>query len=215
LDVDGTLVDSNDAHLRSWAEAIQEAGIRPDREKLRKCIGMGGDQLLPELGIFPENEKYAFIRDRKAEFFRTRFLPGLQLFPGARELVERLHRRGLKLVVATSSSSQDLTAILAQTGLDEWLTDRVSADEVAHTKPQPDLLELALRKAHLVPEDSILLGDSPHDVYAAKRAHLPVIAFTAGGYSAQELAAADAVYEGPAELLERFKESLLAQAAAA
>ena len=49
LDVDGTLVDSNDAHAQAWVRALAEAGIAVPFEKVRALIGKGGDKLLPEV----------------------------------------------------------------------------------------------------------------------------------------------------------------------
>lgn len=50
FDIDGTLVDSNDAHAHAWVEAFAEHGIRVDFTTVRRSIGMGGDKLMPEIG---------------------------------------------------------------------------------------------------------------------------------------------------------------------
>ena len=76
LDMDGTLIDSNDAHARSWVEAMEEAGFEPRYREIRRLIGMGGDFLIPEaLGIEAGSEKGKRIGQRRKEIFRERFLP--------------------------------------------------------------------------------------------------------------------------------------------
>ena len=57
LDVDGTLVDSNDAHAHAWVEAFAEAGITVDYDAVRRCIGMGGDKLMP--AVFGHRREHA------------------------------------------------------------------------------------------------------------------------------------------------------------
>jgi HAD superfamily hydrolase (TIGR01509 family) len=215
LDIDGTLIDSNDAHAMSWAEAIRDNGIGIGLEAVRERVGMGADQLLPDLGIFPENERYEAIKQLKEEIFHSQHLPQLRPFDGARELVERMLDRGLKLVVASSSSRRDLEALLRQGGLDDLLRNSTSADDAPSSKPQPDIIRAALAKIRARPEEAVLIGDTPYDIYAAKRAGLETIAFTCGGWKEQDLNAALAIYDGPRQLLDSWKSSPLATARAA
>src|SRR5437588_6762355 len=73
LDVDGTLVDSNDVHARAWVEALAEFGRPVAYEKVRKLIGMGGDKLLPAAaGIEESSAEGKKISKRRRELFKTR-----------------------------------------------------------------------------------------------------------------------------------------------
>src|SRR5689334_17016931 len=102
FDVDGTLVDSNDAHARAWVEALKEAGHLVPYEKIRPLIGMGGDKLLPAVAaIDAESPEAKAIADRRGAIFREQWLPRLQAFPGSRDLLEALHGRGFRLAVAS------------------------------------------------------------------------------------------------------------------
>src|SRR5829696_4296497 len=104
LDIDGTLVDSNDAHARAWVEALAEHGIQVPFEKVRRLIGMGGDKLMPRVcGIREDSPEGKKISKRRKEIFRERYLPSLRPCRGARELLQRMHAGGLKLVVASSA----------------------------------------------------------------------------------------------------------------
>ena len=96
LDVDGTLVDSNDAHAHAWVEALAERGIKVEFERVRRLIGMGGDKLLPEVsGIFEDTEEGKAISERRSELFKTRYLPNLKSFPNTEALLERMRDSGL------------------------------------------------------------------------------------------------------------------------
>src|SRR5436309_13189247 len=91
LDVDGTLVDSNDAHANAWVEAFGESGIHVPQEKVRRLIGMGGDKLLPRaVGIEEDSPLGGRISKRRGRIFQEKYLPSLHAFPGARELLSRM-----------------------------------------------------------------------------------------------------------------------------
>ena len=104
LDVDGTLVDSNDAHARAWIEAFAEAGITVAFDHVRRCIGMGGDKLMPQVsGIEESSEPGRRISNRRAEIFRQQYLPGIRPFPSTLAMVERFASDGFVLAVASSA----------------------------------------------------------------------------------------------------------------
>jgi phosphoglycolate phosphatase-like HAD superfamily hydrolase len=85
FDVDGTLVDSVDAHARAWAAAFAEAGYTIPAARIRPLIGMGGDRILPALipGASVDTEPGKTIAARRAEIFRERELPGVRPTRGA------------------------------------------------------------------------------------------------------------------------------------
>ncbi|MBA3295451.1 MAG: HAD family hydrolase, partial [Acidobacteria bacterium] len=90
LDVDGTLVDSNDSHAHAWLAAFAEAGIAVDYTAIRRAIGMGGDNLMPAVaGIESESPAGKEISKRRGEIFTDTYLPALRAFPSVRLLIER------------------------------------------------------------------------------------------------------------------------------
>src|SRR3954466_6377991 len=89
LDIDGTLIDSNDAHAKAWVGALAEHGYVVQFDQVRPLIGMGGDKLLPELtGLDPESGEAERISQSRTKLFRE-MLPGLSATPGARQLLEQ------------------------------------------------------------------------------------------------------------------------------
>src|SRR5215210_2953298 len=91
LDVDGTLIDSNDAHALAWVDALRAHGYVVPFEQVRPLIGMGGDKLLPHVtGLDPESGEAARIGETRSELFLKRELPALRPTAGARALLEHL-----------------------------------------------------------------------------------------------------------------------------
>jgi phosphoglycolate phosphatase-like HAD superfamily hydrolase len=211
LDVDGTLIDSNDAHACAWVDVGREFGHEIEFERVRRMIGMGGDRVLPELtGLEEESEEGAAILDRRGSIFRSRYLSGLSAFPGAVDLVRRMKEDGKQLVIATSASEKDLGPLLEQAGLDELLTKATNSDDADASKPAPDIVEAALAKSGAPASHTIMIGDTPYDVQAARRAGVRIVGVECGGWSAAELEGAEAVYRDPAALLRDYERSPLA-----
>jgi HAD superfamily hydrolase (TIGR01509 family) len=211
LDIDGTLLDSNDAHARAWVEAFQADGYDVPWEAVRPLIGMGGDQLVRTiLGLEKEDPRSQALAERRKELFLTKELPGLRPFPGARELVARMRASGLRLIVATSASQEDLDALLERVGIAELIDGATNADDVDASKPEPDIVECALAKAGCAADAAALLGDTPWDLAAARRAGVAMVAVRCGGWEDAELVGAAAIYDDPADLLRRFNRSIFA-----
>lgn len=210
LDVDGTLVDSNDAHAHSWVQTFREFGYTVPFDEVRPLIGMGGDKLLPKLtGLDHESEAARRLSARREEVFLHSYLPTLHAFPGARELVERMRADGLRVVIATSAKDQELEAILRQADLASLIPTRTSSDDADRSKPDPDIVHAALARGRLAAADAVMIGDTPYDVEAALEAGVRPIAVRCGGWDDRALSRAAAIYDGPADLLRRYEGSPL------
>jgi HAD superfamily hydrolase (TIGR01509 family) len=208
LDVDGTLIDSNDAHARSWSEALKEYGRDIPPEQVRPLIGMGGDKLIPQLlGVDADSAEGKEFSKRRGQIFLESYVPRLRPTRGARELVQRLRREGLRLIVATSANEHELNAMLRQVGLADLIEEKTSASDAESSKPDPDIIQAALEKANLSPPTAILLGDTPYDIEAAARASVDTVALLCGGWNCDALRGAIAIYEDPADLLKHFTSS--------
>jgi phosphoglycolate phosphatase-like HAD superfamily hydrolase len=208
LDVDGTLIDSNKAHARSWSEALKEFGRDVPPEQVRPLIGMGGDKLIPLLlGAPADGETGRAFAERRAKIFRECYVPHLRRTRGAKELIERFRREGFQLIVATSAAESELDTMLRHVGLDDLIEQKTSANDADKSKPDPDIVTAALEKAGLTASAAILLGDTPYDVEAGRRAGVDTVALLCGGRTADELQGAVAIYEDPADLLRHFTSS--------
>ncbi len=215
LDLDGTLLDSNDAHAEAWLESLQKSksvGLHAPVTfaDVRPLIGMGADQLLPALlKISHDDPLIEEISAQRSEIFKKRYLSSLRPFPGARELVETLQREGLKVVVATSASGEDVKGLLTQIGIEDLIQYFTTADDAKRSKPHPDILLEALKKSEAQPAQAVMVGDTVYDIKAAQKLVIPTIALTCGGCSAVELKEAIEIYSTPKDLLRHYKTSIL------
>jgi HAD superfamily hydrolase (TIGR01509 family) len=214
FDIDGTLVDSNDAHAHSWVETFAEAGYSVPFEVVRPLIGMGADKLLPKtIGIKHDSEEGKKLTKRRSEIFREKYLPRLRPLPGARDLVLRVRKDGLKAIVATSAKDEELNGLLKAAGVEDLMEEKATASDAKRSKPDPDIVEAAVEESGISPKHLVMIGDTPYDVEAATRADVRAIAFRSGGWDDASLKGAVQIYDGPADLLAHYDESLLGREA--
>jgi HAD superfamily hydrolase (TIGR01509 family) len=211
LDIDGTLVDSNDLHAESWRVALAEHGFVVSFDRLRGLIGMGSDKLLPKvIGLSPEEARGKQIVETRSELFLREYVQQVRAFPGARALVERIIDRGHRPVVATSANEAELEALLSRANLSDLLLLRTSSDQAKRSKPDADIVHAALDRARAAPREAVMLGDTPYDLKAAARAGVGFVGVRSGGYDDDALRGALAIYRDAAELLASFDQSPLA-----
>jgi len=205
FDVDGTLVDSNDAHAHAWVQALAERGRRVAFSRVRPLIGMGSDKLLPKAaGLAADSPEGQTIVDRRREIFLRDWLPRLQPTHGARELLEWLRDDRLKLYVASSANADELQPLLRVAGADKMMESTTSSDDAERSKPDPDIVKAAIERAGCSTDEIIMIGDTPYDVEAAARAGISIIALRSGGWPDGDLHGAAAVYDDPADLLDHY-----------
>lgn len=212
LDIDGTLIDTNYQHALAWYRAFRELDIDIAIWRIHRHIGMGGDQMVKALtDPGTEDEKGEQIREAEGRHYMA-MIEEVQPMESSRKLMQELKRRGHTVLLASSAKPEEVEHYLdlldARLIADGWTT----AGDVEATKPEPDLVQAALEKASAEPSDAVMIGDTPWDVEAAKRAGVPTIAVVTGGFSHNELSEAGAisVYESVAELLEKLDQTPLA-----
>ncbi len=208
LDVDGTLVDSNDQHAHAWKDALAEAGIDVPFDAVRRAIGMGGDKLLPQVAhIEKDSPQGEQASKRRGEIFKAKYLPQVKAFPQTHDLLQRIKDTGLTLAVASSSEKEEVDALLQIAGVEQLIDAMSTSQDTESSKPAPQPIEVALKKASLQPGQALMLGDTPYDIEAAAKAHVQTIALRSGGWSNSDLGGALAVYADPADLLAQFAQS--------
>jgi HAD superfamily hydrolase (TIGR01509 family) len=211
LDVDGTLIDSNDAHAHAWVDAGRALGYSIRFEDVRPLIGMGGDRVMPMVaGIEHDSPAGERLADARGDIFRRRYLPGLRPLPRVRELLQRLRDDGFELVVASSASEEDLGLLLEQAGVADLVDSTTSASDADESKPEPDIIEAAISRARVDRDRLLMVGDTPYDIEAARRARIPILAVRSGGWDDHDLEGARAVYDHTGHLLDRYDDAFLA-----
>ncbi|MFN2638362.1 MAG: HAD family hydrolase, partial [Gemmatimonadaceae bacterium] len=128
FDVDGTLVDSNDAHADSWAEIFSNAGYDVPFDVVRPLIGKGGDKLLPEtIGVESESAEGKRLSEMRWKLFKEKYLPNLKPLDGARALVQRVRNDGLQTIIATSATGEELHSLLKAAEVADLMEEKASS----------------------------------------------------------------------------------------
>ncbi|MFE1173172.1 HAD family hydrolase [Streptomyces sp. NPDC058773] len=178
FDLDGTLVDSEPNYYEAGRRLLAAYGV-PDFswEHHTRFIGIGTRETLTHLraeyGLDAPVEELLTGKNRiYLELARAH----TEVFPEMRVLVERLSAAGHPMAVASGSSRAAIEVVLAGTGLDALLTTAVSAEEVAHGKPEPDVFLEAARRLGADPARCVVVEDAAPGALAAHRAGMRCIA---------------------------------------
>jgi len=162
FDLDGTLVESVDAHIGAWIEALELIGVKKRREELAPLMGLPALEIARR--IAPQRaEELARIKNK---LFLEKYLGAVRAYDDAAVLA-RLPR---PIAVVTSSSGYVAREILKATGLAEYVDLVVGGDEVPQGKPAPDPLYLVARRFGVPPSEMVVVGDSEYDIEMAKNA---------------------------------------------
>jgi HAD superfamily hydrolase (TIGR01509 family) len=214
FDVDGTLLDTNPAHVRAWAQAFARLGYDIPVERIEQEIGKGGDKLVPS--VLGEEEEAsvgeALRQAQKEEFLAIAEREHFRVFPGVPEIFEELGRRGLLTALATSSDEKHLQATLASAGLDltEMADVVVTKSDAGESKPSPDIVVAAVQELELPASECAMVGDTVYDAQACQAAGVTCLGVLAGGTPEAEMldAGAIAVWRDIADLLQDLDHAL-------
>lgn len=211
IDIDGTLLDSNEAHAQAWVDVLRDGGHDVPFGAVRALIGKGGDKLLREVaGLDADSGEGKHLSDAQTQHFGEHFLKHLSPTPGARALLERLRDDGVRLVIATSAGGEQLAGLLKQAGVADLIDGTATSSDAKDSKPDPDIVRAELDEAGVEPDEAMMLGDTPYDIESAGRAGVGTIAFRCGGWwDDAALVGAQAIYDHPAALPETLVESPL------
>lgn len=200
LDVDGTLMDTNYLHTMAWMRAFAAEGLHPPTARVHRAIGMGGDKLVAEVcGEGVERDRGDALREGWVAEYQ-KLLPDAVPLDGAPDVLRAARDEGLRVALASSGESQFTEASLEALGWDEDDLDAVtSGDDADESKPAPDILEVALRKAGGTV--GLMVGDSPWDVKAARKAGMECVVVRTGGFGDEELEA-----EHPVRILDGVRD---------
>lgn len=207
-DLDGTLVDSEGAHMEAWNELIRHYGLTPpDSHWHDDCIGMPDSSTRDKLiRVFPELERrHDEIMDLKDRFFRElvqKMGRGLA-YPGVHDRLSALRERGVRLAVGTNSIVLNCETSLRAAELTEFFPVIVTLDRVAENrgKPHPDIYLAAVDRLGLEPADCVVLEDSTAGLQAARAAGCVVAALT-NTWPEEKLVPSDMIFPNTAAALD-------------
>lgn len=178
FDWDGVVIDSSAQHERSWEILAEEISMPLPEGHFKLGFGKKNQIIIPEiLGWATDAAEIAVLSDRKEEIYRELVgQSGVQILPGARELVSALRLEGIPRAIGSSTPRRNLDAIFAATGLQEFFDAVVCGDDVVDGKPAPDVFLLAAQMLGLPPAECLVVEDAHAGIEAARRAGIPVLA---------------------------------------
>lgn len=197
FDMDGVLIDSEPIHYASDLQMLGELGISVPRSYLDRFVGMTNPEMweiiLRENGIVRDVRD---ILDRQIAV-KIRLLQegDYSAIPGVAELLRGLGRLGAPVAVASSSSAEFIRAVLRKTGLDAYIRNFVSGEDVPAGKPAPDVYLKAAESIRAAPGACVVVEDSRNGVLAGKRAGMRVVGYRNPNSGEQDLGEADMIID--------------------
>lgn len=212
FDIDGTLVDSNDAHVEAWQRAFTAEGFAFTRSQIHAQVGKGADNLVPSLVPDVTDDVQDRLAQAQGEIYKSEFLADVQPFDGAKIVLRRLAEAGQTLLLASSASRAEVDYYIELLDAEGLLSGSTSNDDVPRSKPCPDIFTAALALAGVTADKAVVVGDTPYDILGARRAGLDAIAVLSGGFDRSELASCKplAIYEDVRGLVATQDAGLLA-----
>lgn len=195
FDLDGTLIEHLPAIHRSYAHTLPQLGLpAPTYEQVKRAIGGGLEKAMRTFvsaAQLPEA-----LRIYRAHWDAT-MLDGATLMPGAGELLAALHARGTVCAVFTNKLGVSARAVCTHLGVTPWLRGVYGAKDTPWLKPEVDFARHVLADLGAETASTVLVGDSPYDVEAARSAGLAFAGVTTGTHTEAQLreAGATAIFE--------------------
>ncbi|MFL6337259.1 MAG: HAD family hydrolase [Pyrinomonadaceae bacterium] len=170
-DVDGTLIDSREYHWLSWRGALAAEGFQVTPEQFADSFGRRNDEILR--GYFPSYSSEEVTRVGEAKEVAYRRLVrerGIDLLPGVRRWLDKLHAEGWRQAVASSAPRANLEVIIEALGLEDYFAAVAAAEDVTEGKPDPQVFLVAAAKLGAEPGNCVVVEDAPAGTEAARRA---------------------------------------------
>jgi HAD superfamily hydrolase (TIGR01549 family) len=196
LDIDGTLVDSNDKHADCWVAAFAHFGKTVEWKLIRGQVGKGGDLLVPDTLSAREMRTFGEeLKSYRGELWKREYMKTVEPFPGVVDALERLHDRGALLALASSSNPDEVEYYVELLGVGDLLAGTTSKEDAKFSKPSPEIFQAALERVKSDPAMTFAVGDTPYDILAAHRIPVPIVAVRCGGFPDGLLAKAEFLFD--------------------
>ena len=210
FDLDGTLVDTLDAHVLSWREACIRFGIRDvTRDELISLFGRTSPDIargILKARDITDERKVMELANLKDDLFRNKYIVKVRPLPNVHELLTFLKSNGMRIAVVSSNPRLIILRMLEVSSIRRYVDVIVGQDDVNKGKPSPEPILKALSLLNAKPTESIVVGDSVYDIIAARRAGVVGIGIATGVSSPADLIKAGArfVVKDLHELLNLF-----------
>lgn len=190
FDLDGTLVDAFTTIHRAYSHTLPQFGRpAPTMAEVRAAVGGG---LRHAMARFLPEEQISAAMEVHQTYTARILLENVRALPGALELLQALHARGVTLAVYTNKHGGSARRICAHLGFTPWLSGIYGAGDTPWLKPEPEFAAHVLNELKASPTTTLLVGDSPFDIESAHNGGFPCWTVSTGTHTATQLAAANA-----------------------
>ncbi|MBQ8706745.1 MAG: HAD-IA family hydrolase [Succinivibrionaceae bacterium] len=187
FDLDGTLVDSMQYHIRAWQEVGAARGLALSYDYLMSNGGRPSLLIAREIIAryhLPDDEQ-DLQREKTANYVRQ--IPNIAIYPAMRSLLEYAHARSIPMIIGTGTLRSNVEAVMRHTGLDAYVSSFVSSEMVKAHKPAPDTFVASARAIGQIPEDCLVFEDAPLGIEAARRGGMDCCVVKDGRFSLDEI----------------------------
>ena len=206
FDLDGTLIDTNDLHARCWLEAFAHFGKQFEYDVIRHQLGKGGDLLVPDLLNAKEMRRFGEeLKKYRSRLYKDDYMPQAKPFDGAKETLEKLHAKGIRIALASSSNEDEVEYYTQLLGVEKLLAGSTSKKDAEHSKPSPEIFRAALERTGTGEGQTFAVGDTPYDILAAHRIPLPIVAVLSGGFERELLAKSEFLFDDVTQIVGELK----------
>ena len=198
FDMDGTLVDSEPVHKLIETELFADLGIEVSEEEHASYTGTTLRSFwrsIKEQHGIADSVDDLVARNKQKYFEYLRMSKGLAPTPGVIDLLNRFQLEGIPLAIATSASREVMDNILKTFELEKYFPVRKCADDILHSKPDPEIFLKAAEGLNVGPHRCVVFEDAVRGVQAAKSAGMKCVGYTNGGKNTQNLEGADMLVE--------------------
>lgn len=200
FDLDGTLVDSYDAHYEAWRSISATHGVAVTVDDYYRHFGRRNEDLLRECwlragkGELTHDEIVALDHEKEAAY-RAIVAARFPIMDGARELVALLRAVGFRTAVGSSGPPANVALAIEGLALQDGGFDAVvTGRDVKRSKPDPECFLLAAERLSIAPSRCVVFEDAPAGIAAAKAAGMRCIAITSKGHTVERQREADLVF---------------------
>ncbi len=200
FDVDGVLIDSYQAHYKSWLQMFAEHGVSFTEQEFRGTFGRTSNDIISALyGAELSDEDIRAWDDRKEALYRDIIRESFPAIDGAVELLDALHAAGFHLGVGSSGPPENIALTLECLGRANLFDAVVTRTDVTRGKPDPQVFQIAGERLDAEPGQCVVVEDAPAGIEAANRAGMVSVALT-GTATRAELSHAKLVVDSLHEL---------------
>ncbi len=181
FDFDGVVIDSHEAHGRSWFSLAAELGKELSQETFHATFGQRNESILPFLGWAEEGdaERIRALGDRKEGLYREILrAEGIEPLPGVVILLKELQAAGIPCAIGTSTPRANVECVLELTGLAGFFADIAASEDVSRGKPDPEVFLKAAGKLGAEPAACVVIEDAQVGIRAARAAGMKAVAVT-------------------------------------